>query len=211
MSKDFLGKPAPIGYVAGIGRGATGFTTRSDIGPARDSVASRDPLEFDEEEGAAENDEGLLSGGVYEKDDEEADRVYESIDRKMDERRRDRREKKQKELMAKMKSSKPQLHEQFKDLKRDLSTLSESEWDSIPEGGNYRSKRTKKTNPRGERFTPVPDSVLSSSLNQEQYTSMDTSPGISSFLLSGTTTPLTDLTMVSAAKEKVLSINLDRV
>jgi pre-mRNA-processing factor 6 len=32
---NFLGKPAPEGYVAGIGRGATGFTTRSDIGPAR--------------------------------------------------------------------------------------------------------------------------------------------------------------------------------
>lgn len=33
--KHFLGMPAPIGYVAGVGRGATGFTTRSDIGPAR--------------------------------------------------------------------------------------------------------------------------------------------------------------------------------
>lgn len=30
--------PAPAGYVAGVGRGATGFTTRSDIGPARDST-----------------------------------------------------------------------------------------------------------------------------------------------------------------------------
>lgn len=31
--KHFLGMPAPAGYVAGVGRGATGFTTRSDIGP----------------------------------------------------------------------------------------------------------------------------------------------------------------------------------
>jgi len=29
--------PAPLGYVPGLGRGATGFTTRSDIGPARES------------------------------------------------------------------------------------------------------------------------------------------------------------------------------
>jgi hypothetical protein len=36
--KHFLGMPAPSGYVAGVGRGATGFTTRSDIGPARDST-----------------------------------------------------------------------------------------------------------------------------------------------------------------------------
>lgn len=35
--KDFVGKPAPPNYVAGLGRGATGFTTRSDIGPARES------------------------------------------------------------------------------------------------------------------------------------------------------------------------------
>ena len=35
--KHFLGMPAPLGYVAGVGRGATGFTTRSDIGPAREA------------------------------------------------------------------------------------------------------------------------------------------------------------------------------
>lgn len=34
--KDFLNLPAPENYVAGLGRGATGFTTRSDLGPARE-------------------------------------------------------------------------------------------------------------------------------------------------------------------------------
>ena len=32
---DFLNSKPPANYVAGMGRGATGFTTRSDIGPAR--------------------------------------------------------------------------------------------------------------------------------------------------------------------------------
>lgn len=32
---DFNALPKPANYVAGLGRGATGFTTRSDIGPAR--------------------------------------------------------------------------------------------------------------------------------------------------------------------------------
>ncbi|KAL6211299.1 hypothetical protein ACLB2K_016526 [Fragaria x ananassa] len=32
---DFLNSKPPANYVAGLGRGATGFTTRSDIGPAR--------------------------------------------------------------------------------------------------------------------------------------------------------------------------------
>ena len=35
--KAFIGMTAPPGYVPGLGRGATGFTTRSDIGPARDA------------------------------------------------------------------------------------------------------------------------------------------------------------------------------
>ena len=34
--QDFLNQPAPENYVAGLGRGATGFTTRSDLGPARE-------------------------------------------------------------------------------------------------------------------------------------------------------------------------------
>lgn len=38
--KHFMGMQAPVGYVAGVGRGATGFTTRSDIGPARDAGES---------------------------------------------------------------------------------------------------------------------------------------------------------------------------
>lgn len=36
-NKAFMGMAAPLGYVPGLGRGATGFTTRSDIGPARET------------------------------------------------------------------------------------------------------------------------------------------------------------------------------
>ena len=32
---NFNAIPTPSNYVPGLGRGATGFTTRSDIGPAR--------------------------------------------------------------------------------------------------------------------------------------------------------------------------------
>ncbi|KAF7163041.1 hypothetical protein CNMCM5623_008061 [Aspergillus felis] len=40
--KDFLNKPAPENYVAGLGRGATGFTTRSDLGPAREGPTAEE-------------------------------------------------------------------------------------------------------------------------------------------------------------------------
>lgn len=46
-----------------------------------DSEAYQDP----------DNETGLFAGMVYEADDEEADRIYDSVDRKMDERRRARR------------------------------------------------------------------------------------------------------------------------
>lgn len=77
--KHFLGMPAPAGYVAGVGRGATGFTTRSDIGPARDTsdfpieektvtasttasaIPAKKPRGDDEEEGETED----LNDAVY--------------------------------------------------------------------------------------------------------------------------------------------------
>src|ERR1700748_3508186 len=38
--QDFLNQAAPENYVAGLGRGATGFTTRSDLGPAREGPST---------------------------------------------------------------------------------------------------------------------------------------------------------------------------
>eukprot|EP00877_Chromochloris_zofingiensis_P003752 jgi/Chrzof1/13378/Cz07g30230.t1 len=95
---DFNSMPAPSNYVPGLGRGATGFTTRSDIGPARagpDLAAGKrddeaaDEVKFDEFMG---NDAGMFANfGEYDEDDKEADKIWESIDNFMDERRRVRK------------------------------------------------------------------------------------------------------------------------
>lgn len=119
--RDFLSMPAPENYVAGLGRGATGFTTRSDLGPAREGpseeqmkemlakraaslgqaapsaygVTEKKEEERDEEEDRfqdPDNEVGLFSSGMnYDKDDDEADRIYQEVDEKMDKRRRARR------------------------------------------------------------------------------------------------------------------------
>lgn len=122
--KDFLNQPAPENYVAGLGRGATGFTTRSDLGPAREgptpeqiqaALAKRAELlgaapptaygaaqkggkEDEEDEGGdderfqdPDNEVGLFAYGQFDQDDDEADRIYEEVDEKMDKRRRIRR------------------------------------------------------------------------------------------------------------------------
>jgi pre-mRNA-processing factor 6 len=123
--KDFLSQPAPENYVAGLGRGATGFTTRSDLGPAREgptpeqiqeALAKRAQLlgaapptayvagrekggkgkeeEDDDDDDRfqdPENEVGLFAYGQYDREDDEADRIYQEVDEKMDRRRKLRR------------------------------------------------------------------------------------------------------------------------
>uniref|UniRef100_A0A2K6EDE8 Pre-mRNA-processing factor 6 n=1 Tax=Macaca nemestrina TaxID=9545 RepID=A0A2K6EDE8_MACNE len=166
--KPFLGMPAPLGYVPGLGRGATGFTTRSDIGPARDA---NDPVDdrhappgkrtvgdqMKKNQAADDDDEdlndtnydefngyagSLFSSGPYEKDDEEADAIYAALDKRMDERRKERREQREKEEIEKYRMERPKIQQQFSDLKvKEVAEVTEEEWLSIPE----------------VKLTPVPD------------------------------------------------------
>ena len=103
IDPDFMSKPAPAGYVAGLGRGATGFTTRSDLGTARDFMDEGPVLAPTGDEDAGnedpDNEKSLFSSVPYEKDDEEADEIYEAIERKMQERRKTRREQREQEDM----------------------------------------------------------------------------------------------------------------
>ncbi|XP_050416924.1 pre-mRNA-processing factor 6, partial [Patella vulgata] len=175
--KSFIGLPAPLGYVPGLGRGATGFTTRSDIGPARDAddatddrhpvpiKKSRNQEEEEEEDLSEANfDEfagyggSLCSKDPYDKDDEEADAIYEAVDKRMDEKRKERREEKLRQELERFRQERPKIQQQFSDLKRDLAQVSSDEWLSLPEVGDARNR--KQRNARTEKFTPVPDSVL---------------------------------------------------
>uniref|UniRef100_A0A0E0IUQ8 PRP1 splicing factor N-terminal domain-containing protein n=2 Tax=Oryza TaxID=4527 RepID=A0A0E0IUQ8_ORYNI len=241
---DFLNSKPPPNYVAGLGRGATGFTTRSDIGPARaapdlpdrSAAAAAAPAvgrgrgkppgdddgdddggdeekgydenqKFDEFEG---NDAGLFSNADYDDDDREADAVWESIDQRMDSRRKDRREARLKQEIEKYRASNPKITEQFADLKRKLVDLSAQEWESIPEIGDYSLRNKKK---RFESFVPVPDTLLEKARQeQEHVTALDPK----SRAAGGTETPwaqtpVTDLTAVGEGRGTVLSLKLDRL
>ena len=199
--KSFMGKEAPIGYVAGLGRGATGFTTRSDIGPAREAGDISDERHQNYRKGKGDapialptdNDNALnelmgeTKGGTggdddeedlndanydqftgyggsvcardpYEKDDAEADEIYAAVDDRMDERRKDKREELLKATIEKFRKERPKIQQQFSDLKRQLSEVSEDEWASIPEVGDWRNKRQR--NPRWEKETPISDKML---------------------------------------------------
>ena len=118
-ARDFLHQRAPENYVAGLGRGATGFTTRSDLGPAREGPSAeqiQDALkkraeklgqapptaygasdkkgnQEEEEKPYLDNEDeaGLFAHGLFDRDDDEADRIYQDVDEKMERRRKIRR------------------------------------------------------------------------------------------------------------------------
>jgi pre-mRNA-processing factor 6 len=179
-----IGKPG--NYVAGLGRGAIGFTTRSDIGPARHQPGGADggdiappilagggvaapaapagyvagagrgdggtargekdtsnttnlnDMAYDEFGGYQEK---LFSDTTYEKDDEEADKIWMSVDNIMDTRRKRQREENMLNTMKKVRKERPKISDQFADLKRNLTSVSQEEWDAIPDVGDYASLR----------------------------------------------------------------------
>ncbi|CDY21966.1 BnaC09g00720D [Brassica napus] len=213
---DFLNSRPPSNYVAGLGRGATGFTTRSDIGPARaapdlpdrSAAAAAAPAPEAEEKGYDENqkfdefegnDAGLFANAEYDEDDKEADAIWESIDQRMDSRRKDRREAKLKEEIEKYRASNPKITEQFADLKRKLHTLSADEWDSIPEIGDYSLRNKKK---KFESFVPIPDTLLEKAKKEKELV-MALDPKSRAAGGSETPwgqTPVTDLTAVGEGR-----------
>ncbi|PVU99672.1 hypothetical protein BB560_005464 [Smittium megazygosporum] len=168
-TKDFLGKPAPPNYIAGLGRGATGFTTRSDIGPARESVL--ETVQAEQESNFDENQ------------DPENETAF--------------------------REQKPAIKEQFSDLKRQLASLTQEEWDSIPEATNQ-SRQKRKRDPRMERYSAVPDSVISGLTDQiSQPLSEIQTAGIETPLSS--TETVTNFAAIGKARDKVLGIKLDQV
>ncbi|EFJ27774.1 hypothetical protein SELMODRAFT_172051 [Selaginella moellendorffii] len=262
---DFLNAKPPPNYVAGLGRGATGFTTRSDIGPARaapdlpdrsataiggapgpgggagrgrgkapplgggaaaaaaedddddaDDKGYDENQKFDEFEG---NDVGLFATGEYDEDDKEADQIWESVDKRMDSRRKDRREARLKLVIEQYRASNPKITEQFADVKRTLLDLPAEEWENIPEVGDYSSRNKKR---RFESFVPAPDTLLEKARQEKEHvTALDprsrAAAGVGGAATAGgaetpwSQTPVTDLTAVGEGRGTVLSLKLDRL
>jgi pre-mRNA-processing factor 6 len=67
--------------------------------------------------------------------------------------------------MARFRAENPKLQQQFADLKRGLSAVSDSEWDNIPEVGNLTRRKRQKQ----ERSYVVPDSVLVGDRAKTEY------------------------------------------
>ncbi|KAJ7774274.1 PRP1 splicing factor, N-terminal-domain-containing protein [Mycena maculata] len=216
----FLSMPAPASYVAGLGRGASGFTTRSDIGPAREGPSAEviaeaqarrgeeaevDPEQFQD----PDNEYGLFAGTTYEQDDEEADKIYQQVDEAMDARRRARREAQEQIEMAKHRAERPKIQQQFADLKRGLSAVTDEEWENIPEVGNLTRKKRRKV----ERSFAVPDSVLVGDRSKTEYENSldDRQQQNGGFETPADSGALTNFVEIGQARDKILSLKLDQI
>ncbi|KAJ6599323.1 PRP1 splicing factor, N-terminal-domain-containing protein [Mycena vulgaris] len=216
----FLSMPAPASYVAGLGRGASGFTTRSDIGPAREGPSAEviaeaqarrgeeaevDPEQFQD----PDNEYGLFAGTTYEQDDEEADKIYQQVDEAMDARRRARREAQEQIEMAKHRAERPKIQQQFADLKRGLSAVTDEEWENIPEVGNLTRKKRRKA----ERSFAVPDSVLVGDRSKNEYENSldDRQQQDGGFETPADSGALTNFVEIGQARDKILSLKLDQI
>ena len=225
--------PAPTHYIAGFGRGAVGFTTRSDIGPARLTLdppafgapptgyvagLGRGAQAFNKDEGGeggdrefedysdAKYDEwsgyggSLFSLGDYDDEGKEADEIYSMIDKHMDSRRKQRRERKAKEDLEKLRAERPSIGQQFAGLKKDLTKLKMEDWLNIPEIGDYSVKKVKR-----ERYVPVPDKII---LNAAQDSETVGSIAVKDGTQSSITNNLND---VGEARGTVLTLKLDKL
>ncbi|KAK5102794.1 U4/U6 x U5 tri-snRNP complex subunit Prp1 [Lithohypha guttulata] len=234
---DFLKQRAPENYVAGLGRGATGFTTRSDLGPAREGpspeqiqealakraaalgaapptaygAAGKKPEEQENEDDDRfqdpENETGLFAHGLYDREDDEADRIYQDVDERMERRRRQRREAREKQEQEEYDRNNPKISAQFADLKRSLATLSEDDWANLPDPGDLtgKNRRTKLNQKNNSRFYAVPDNVLAGARDSGQLETTVQDEGTDQ--KDGTITNFAD---IGAARNKVLQVRMDQ-
>ena len=234
--RDFLSQPAPENYVAGLGRGATGFTTRSDLGPARDGpsedqikealakraaqlgLAPEGKKDKDDDAGGddderyqdPDNEVGLFAGGVYDKDDEEADKIWEWVDERMDRRKRQREAREQAER-EEYERNNPKIQQQFTDLKRALATVSDDEWANLPEVGDLTGKNRRSRQQLRQRFYAVPDSVLAAARDSSELgTTVSDDGAASSGAGDRADGTMTNFAEIGAARDKVLKSRLEQ-
>ncbi|EGO53881.1 hypothetical protein NEUTE1DRAFT_88617 [Neurospora tetrasperma FGSC 2508] len=227
--RDFLSQPAPENYVAGLGRGATGFTTRSDLGPAREgpsedqikaAVAKRsaqlglteakdDDNEDDGRYQDPDNEVGLFAGGIYEKDDEEADRIWKEVDDRMAKRRQKQREAREEAERLEYERKNPKIQQQFAGLKRALETVTDEEWANLPDPKDLTGRTKRARQARMERFYAVPDSVLAAARDSGQFGTTVAEDGTATEGVNKDGT-VTDFAKIGAARDKVLRARLEQ-
>ena len=107
----------------------------------------------------------------------------------------------------------PKIQQQFADLKRSLSSLTEEEWAALPEPGDLTRRNKRARTQAHQRFYVVPDSVIAGARDSTQFDTNVQDDGApngnsaGSGDIDGTTT---DFRTIGAARNRVLNSRLDR-
>lgn len=192
---------APAGYVAGAGRGAGGGKETAEGGEG--------PTGYDQFQGYSDR---LFGDTPYDNDDEEADRIYDAIDERMNSKSANKRAK----LEQQNQSSSTNIGDQFRELKEKLKDVTEDQWDAIPDVGDYSLKYKQKR--REDVFTPLTDSLLVSKAQQNN----DATASSSTSAVAATTTAglpstsgfqsvVTNMSGLAEARGTVLGMSLDKM
>lgn len=151
----FLDQEPPPGYVAGVGRGAVGFSTVKNTLNKNSQTEDTDDNENNANQDV--NESGLLvSQSKRDEEDEEADRIFEEIENRLKSRR------KHNTVIKVPTDDELSLKSRFSDLKRDLTSLTEEEWLLLPEAGDMtrKNKRLRILEQQLQRLYTAPDLIL---------------------------------------------------
>ena len=273
---------APKGYVPGLGRGAAGFTTRSDIGSAAPKVSSEGGGEdamtgvggsgsraaeqraakllqrkhqqqqqqqeqqatrfgvaprgyvpgsgrgagyFDSDEKAIDDrkngptgfghgNNNTVDDNPYDDDDDEADAIYNAIDERMNSKHKKQKTNTSSSASTSMReqTQSQQIGDQFRELKKQLANVTEDEWASIPDVGDYSLRYKQKR--RQDVFTPITDTLLESRMNKNKDSTAsneNNSLASTTQIQSGFKSVVTNMSGLAEARGTVLGMSLDRM
>lgn len=143
----FLDQEPPPGYVAGLGRGATGFVTSAETGPS--AFLSNFGFEAETE------DDGLFSVRNT-KENEEADKIYDQIEARV----QSRHKRKSPEKITEGTSLEPDAVKN--QLKLGLNDVSLLQWLDLPEAGDLtrKNKRQRLLDQQLQRVYATPDVLI---------------------------------------------------
>ncbi|KAH6877009.1 PRP1 splicing factor, N-terminal-domain-containing protein [Coprinopsis sp. MPI-PUGE-AT-0042] len=143
---------------------------------------------------------GLIARTVYEAEDKGAGGMYKSVDDAMDQRRKARREVKEREDMHKVRAEWPKIQQQFADLKRALSSLTDEEWECA----------RKEDDPNATTWV-VQDMVLVGDRIKTEYESSLEMRGIETPAGTLDLGTLTKFVEIGDGRVKILSLKLDQL
>lgn len=173
--KSFLDQEPPPGYVAGIGRGVSGFSTQSDFSHSIEksgnsatqdiAISSLDNTRF-----TNEDDQDI-----------EADKIYDDIEAYLKNKRHKKRKGETKlashddsKVIAEEESvsqSIAKISEQFQDVKQELATIPIEQWENLPESGDFtrRNKRLRQELQSQQRFYRNSDMIAVDMKNSDVF------------------------------------------